>query len=38
MMPQVPYSSKPWAYLCPHPHRRLFFELLDRTPWAGKQG
>ena len=35
-MLQIPYSSKPWAYLCCHPHRRLFFELLDRTPWAGQ--
>ncbi|KAI7842504.1 hypothetical protein COHA_003858 [Chlorella ohadii] len=34
---QVPYSSKPWAYLCSHPHRQLFFRQLDRTPWAGKR-
>lgn len=33
--PQVPFSSKPWAYLCAHPLRAAFFDLLDSTPWAG---
>lgn len=32
---QVPYSSKPWAYLCSHPWRDAFFKMLDGTPWAG---
>ncbi len=33
---QVPYISKPWAYLCSHPHRATFYEYLSTTPWAGK--
>lgn len=33
--PWVPYPSKPWAYLCQHPHRSAFFAALDATPWHG---
>ena len=32
---QVPYTSKPWAYLCQHPWRSTFFAVLDTTPWRG---
>jgi lipopolysaccharide biosynthesis glycosyltransferase len=33
----VHYStwSKPWHWDCSHPARGLFFEVLDRTAWAG---
>jgi len=33
----VHYStgSKPWHWSCTHPTRDLFFEVLDRTAWAG---
>jgi lipopolysaccharide biosynthesis glycosyltransferase len=33
----VHYStwSKPWHWGCTHPSRDLFFEVLDRTAWAG---
>lgn len=32
---QVPYTSKPWAYLCQHPWKATFFAALDTTPWHG---
>lgn len=28
-------KHKPWKVTCLHPLRRLFFEYLDRTAWAG---
>ena len=28
-------TSKPWQVDCDHPRRDLFFEILDRTAWAG---
>jgi lipopolysaccharide biosynthesis glycosyltransferase len=33
----VHYStwSKPWHWGCTHPTRERFFEVLDRTAWAG---
>jgi len=33
----VHYStgSKPWHFGCSHPERERFFEVLDRTAWAG---
>jgi hypothetical protein len=33
----VHYStwSKPWHWSCTHPARERFFEVLDRTEWAG---
>ena len=33
----VHYStwSKPWHWGCTHPARERFFEVLDRTAWAG---
>jgi len=33
----VHYStgSKPWHWSCTHPARERFFEVLDRTAWAG---
>ena len=33
----VHYStwSKPWHWSCTHPAREGFFEVLDRTEWAG---
>ena len=33
----VHYStwSKPWHWACAHPARKRFFEVLDRTAWAG---
>ena len=33
----VHYStgSKPWHWGCTHPARECFFEVLDRTAWAG---
>jgi lipopolysaccharide biosynthesis glycosyltransferase len=27
--------SKPWHWGCTHPERERFFEVLDRTEWAG---
>lgn len=32
---QVPYMAKPWTYLCHHPYKEAFFEVLSRTPWKG---
>ncbi|GAB4813174.1 hypothetical protein N2152v2_000220 [Parachlorella kessleri] len=31
----VPYSAKPWSYLCNHPFKFKWLYFLDRTPWAG---
>lgn len=32
----MPYTSKPWAYLCQHPFVPAFFAALDATPgWRG---
>jgi lipopolysaccharide biosynthesis glycosyltransferase len=28
-------ADKPWLVSCLHPSRKLFFEYLDRTAWAG---
>lgn len=28
-------ATKPWHYGCRHPYTKMFFEFLDRTPWAG---
>jgi lipopolysaccharide biosynthesis glycosyltransferase len=32
---QVPYTSKPWAYLCQHPFVPAFYATLEQTPWRG---
>lgn len=33
--PHVPFTSKPWSYLCCHPWAPAFYAALDATPWRG---
>lgn len=31
-----PEFTKPWHYLCTHPHQRLYWECRAQTPWPQK--